>query len=469
MVARLNCHYGIATPNVEIPNGFLDEPTFIANHFRKNSSGAIELSSVSHLAHGPLMPDGGDFVDALDLHRCAAQLTGNTPGQPKVSNIAIVLAQQYAFNPNVLGLMFDRGRVTDDDPNGNGLYTNTPREACAIFVGAIRALRPDVHFDRELEFTVIHELGHLFNLGHTQQFSFMRPSRSEKAFADDHFRFTHSQQLWLARCPSDMNVHPGGSPFEPASNENSVFRSVGEDWPVELTVSMREEFSSLTPVELTVTLKDSRSSGRTIRLPNEVDPGYASFRILIADPFGHQHVFKSPRRYCATRSALTLRAGTRYQRDISLSESSLGRTFASPGRYAIRVEWNLGRRGILKSNILEVNVVDASKMLDRARFDLLSRPSVRGFVYHRSDKYGSKYRNWIGAHLLSHPSGEGADELRYALVRMADSQSYLSDCDYSELLRNLELLTNSSALGERQVSHIRNAVASISQKIIAEH
>ena len=95
---------------------------------------------------------------------------------------------------------------TSLDVNSNGIH----REAAAIFLSAIRA---DGYSDRHIVRTIVHEIGHVFNLPHHRdKSSFMaetRPKLPESAFRE----FGLDEQIFLSNCSNSLVVQPGGKPF----------------------------------------------------------------------------------------------------------------------------------------------------------------------------------------------------------------------------------------------------------------
>jgi hypothetical protein len=186
---------------------------FIEGHFRVGSHGDIRLRCV-----GPMVIDGQlaptEAASALELHSRLARLTGN-PVRGGISRIGILLAHSYSAVPDALGVMFDRGFTTPDDPNAASIYTAVPREGCAVFLGEIARLRgTGPAYTAEVLFTAVHELGHVFNLQHeTNWLTFMTPSQRDAPYGAGAYHFSPKEQQWLALCSTNREVWPGGSPF----------------------------------------------------------------------------------------------------------------------------------------------------------------------------------------------------------------------------------------------------------------
>lgn len=456
----IECHIGMASRTVPIPSAFADHPSFIARCFQAGSGQAINLIPRNRCSEPPLVGSQSSLVDALDLHLCVEKLTGNRPGVGRVSKIALVLADRYGPRDRVFGIMFDRGYPTEDDPNTTALFTATPREGCAIFLGAIRSLRPGTAaFDREVEFTTIHELGHIFNLEHDPvNANFMATSVPAAPYPDSYFNFRGSQQAWLAQCDANPRVYPGGSPFGPASAANDVEtptrRFTRQQHRLHIGLA-NLTFPSSLPVELDVALRCSAKDGRTF-VPDRLDPGYEQFKILITRPDGETVRFGSPRQYCAPASRVMVSRDRPLRRDVSLFEGTGGTTFATPGTYKIVAEFDLGRRGVIQSNALQVEVVPDDAVMNQERSRLLASNDVRRFLYHRSAKCGNEVVRRIEHHLLNYPDGVGANDLRYALIRaLAREAIEAGDGNREKVLRLIaETRRHGGPLGVRQRHHI---------------
>lgn len=457
---QLECHIGMASRTVDIPAGFRDMPEFLRQHFARGSLDAIELVPVNRVHEPALVGEDVAEVDALDLHRCAAALTGNEPGQGRVSRIALVLADRYRFRRNILGVMFDRGRATEDDPNDSPLFVSTPREGCAIFLGAIRDLRSQpAEFDREVEFTAVHEVGHLFNLGHYDRASnFMATSKRNRPYPNEYFAFLKSQQDWLVECATSSLVHPGGSAYDPVSSFNAVSSDKNtRQSRLSLKIGVAsDEFPCAAPVELDVKLLVKGTKGSRCYVPDRLDPGYQQFRIWVTHPNGERRLFRSPRRYCApTRRILVSREHPR-GRDISIFDGADGATFAKPGEYQLQAEFDLGPRGCLVSNRLFVRAAANHQCLEPERRTLLTNDRVRRFLYYRNTKAGPKVMEALIEHLQRTPGGRGANDIRYALVRaMARPAELITAANKQVLREHIQRIQDGGGrLGERQYHHL---------------
>lgn len=359
---RIECIVGATTQAGEVVRVALGNGAVITEAFAVGSGGDIEIAVDFSRVDSPLAPGEG-AVEAYDLHEALGELTKNPRKPGRVSRIAVIFADSYAPEPEALGVMFDRGFTSFDDPNDTALYTGVPREGCAVFLGAIGAFRnhdPQAVAE-EIRFNVIHELGHVFNLPHRNQpRSYMSRSDPRRAgaqgFVDDH------KQL-LAKCSESPNVGPGGSKYGDVGTlskwvDGDTFNTSAFRGGLRLQVSIEpREFWSFEPVELDVRISLVPSARRSIRIPDAVDPGYSQFRIWIEEPNGERRLYRSPRHYCHTKRQLTISHDQTFERDISIFAEEGGFTFRSVGMHKVWAEFDVGRRGILTSKPCTVNVL----------------------------------------------------------------------------------------------------------------
>ena len=173
---------------------------------------ALRLQGVSL---GPLELPRGEPVTPLHLHEALRRVTGNPSRPGVVERIGLVCAARYEPVPAALGIMFDRGSPTCSGEPVPSWYRRVPREGCAVFVETIRELRSEAGtFREELFFTAIHELGHVFNLWHIEvPENFMTPSRPDRVYPREAFRFLPEHRDFLRRGAGSRHVRPGGSRF----------------------------------------------------------------------------------------------------------------------------------------------------------------------------------------------------------------------------------------------------------------
>jgi hypothetical protein len=469
--ATIECHIGKANSAIETPSGFVGGADFLHHHFFNGSNGVINLVPRNRLNEGSFVDRDVQAVDAIDLNFALERLAGNPPGATRVSRIAVILAGLYGPHPNVFGIMFDPGRRTGaDNQNATSPFDATPREGCAIFIDAIRQLRPNLsEFDKEIEYTTVHELGHIFNLDHlASPPSFMASSPMTHSHEDDHFHFTLGQRNWLGECATNRWVYPGGSPYEPVSAENSPFRrpALYSATPkVELRIGIENAvFACAAPVEMDVSLTLAADSVRALRILDRLDPGYDEFAVWITYPNGDRNRYRSPRRYCTPPARLTLKPGQSLARDISIFSGARGTTFFMPGIYHLRAEFDLGARGRVVSNEVVVEAVANSRLLMPERTALLADPRVRALLYHRRQRAGENALRQLSKHLQEHPDGVGANDLRYALVRAHHRRNTKNSTSQTVRDEIRRIWATPGTLGIRQHYHLQSIYDAVAKR-----
>jgi hypothetical protein len=378
----------------------------------------------------PVPVAGGTAVTALDLHVRLAHLVGS-PAHGPVNTIGLLMAHSYKNFESALGVMFDRGVKTPDDPNASSTYTNVPRQGCAIFLGAINSFRTN-DIDRELEtiFTSMHELGHVFNLPHSPNLTLMSTSPSGAPLQYPNVHFDPQQCSWLSHCSTSHSVVPGGSPFgafgpsgplDPFAHFD-LPRSRRSDRLKKLTLSIvvrPAEFRQWEPVELEVQLSvPNRDRGR-YSVPEMLDPAYGCFTIFIEDPRGERRIFQPSIRQCPHGKTMTISAARPYRRDINIGRGDGDYTFKYVGVYRIQVEFRLSAELSLKSNVFEALVYD------RGEDDLTSQI----FRDRRAStvlRYGQDLTDDKGIAILEHYLKDVQDDVaRKSYAQLAVGSAYL--------------------------------------------
>jgi hypothetical protein len=277
--------------------------TDIVHRFHAASNGAIEF--VARFKRDTMFPSLRSAA-ALHLHNAAAAMTGNSQHASRVARVALIFSNYYRPHPTALGVMFDRGFATSDDPNNGPFQTAVPREGCAVFLGAIAGSRnsPEEIF-RQSFYTTVHELGHMFNLiHHSEQSNFMETSPPHSAPLGSAYRFTEADQKWLREADRDPMVWPGGVPFRqrrPA--DSSDLKEMRPLFGLDLTLAIsRHEFAWSEPVELDVCLGRLRGVEQSFTVPDEIDPGYERFKLWILEPSGERRLYRAPLQYCSSSS-----------------------------------------------------------------------------------------------------------------------------------------------------------------------
>ena len=380
--------YGLRLGAVNAGYGGLDPlGNYVAEHIGRGSANVIQLlpSALSSVPQG--VPQG-QAVTPLRLHQALAQILGNTTQLP-VQNIGLLFAHKYQPETSIFGLMFDLGFRTLEDP-AVGMFTQVPRQGCVVFLGAIAAARSGAEFDRQVAFTSVHEVGHVFNLIHqTYPLTFMASSKGDATYDKSAYFFGPTQTNWLMRCATDADVMPGGSIFRDFGDEDRRDGKPSFAGPLVLAVSTSsDEFWPMEPVMLNIRLSAAGQS--TAVIPAEVDPGYKRFRVMIRDPDGSVRLYRSPMRFCSQASSIEISAGNPFVRDLPLFGQAGGYTFKAAGIHQVWAELDVTGRKLLRSNVSEVNVLPHFRR--RPKWAEIASPVNAQTLFYRAggiDKFSS--------------------------------------------------------------------------------
>lgn len=428
---------------------------FIEKHFLAGSRDEISLTCIApEMVDSPLPSD--DPVSALELHNALAYLTGNSvnPASGPISRIGVLLAHSYAPFEKALGVMFDRGFTTEDDPNAVSMFTGVPREGCGVFLAAISKLRgADNQYLEEVLFTAVHELGHVFNLQHeTSSLNFMKPSQDSAPYGPPAYHFTPDQQDWLSHCSTNPNVRPGGSPFMDTGiygNLDLPLRPLSASAPfgLELVIDCQpREFWQFEPVQLEIELRQIGGPTPSRMVPDELDPGYRRFRLMIEDPIGERRLYRSTRHFCGAGHVRKVETNMPFRRDLPVFGQAGGYTFRRAGIHRLWVEFET-EDGILCSNILDVFVkheYGADPLREHARHHL-SNQRVATVLFHREDLSDGKGLRALVAYIDRFPKSPSAAEIYYTLGR-------------ASLARAARVRKNVTVLHQKAADHLKRAL-----------
>ena len=369
MAVTITCH--LATLG-RIPAGLVPDENFpvpchdgvdrtLAQIFSRSSGRDIDLVVNGSLLGTPASP-GLTEVTAAELHQYCSQVTGNSreANYAPLKNICVIYSNKLRGHPGVRGLMFDMGFRSEFEGIEAEEWAKCPREGCAVFLEAIRDSRKAADLPLQTAYTSTHELGHVFNLLHTSEATFMRQSPSLQLPAADCFQFSASEQLHLGKCSTQRGVYPGGYSFGDTSylggGDSPALAERGSP-PLELKLMAScEEFLPFEPVELDMTLsvKQGRKVPRGLR--NEMDPAYSGFTVWIEEPTGERRKYKSINHCCDNSAPCPVLPGKPFQRDLTIFGQSGGYTFRHAGGYQVWVTWQLNARTVVQSNVVTFSV-----------------------------------------------------------------------------------------------------------------
>ncbi len=217
----VTCYCGRLRPQLDLSFSLSLAGKSISEYFRYGSMDQngvpdinLQIDTTSRY-NNSIIPDERPTT-AFYLQNALMRLTQNPLNTNKVNNIGLILADRFESRPGVLGFMFDLGFNPSGIDSVNSIYTDVPREGCAIFLNAIRQIRPsDDAFSKETVFTAIHELGHVFNLWHLENpKTFMATSNNSTPYPETAYYFHKSHRDYLHQASVNSHVWPGGSHFD---------------------------------------------------------------------------------------------------------------------------------------------------------------------------------------------------------------------------------------------------------------
>jgi hypothetical protein len=451
MPVQLNCLFGRA--GTEAPPVPLQYATkAIETFFDAASNGEIALNIDDSKLNPTLLSNG--VLSTAQLHSALMLLVSNS-ARP-ISNIGVVFANRFDGDDSLLGLMYD----VDFDPGGDP-FTQIPREGCAVFAGTIKSRTggDEAAYRTQLAYAAIHELGHVFNLGHLDTTANFMRSKPPSTFPND-LDFVVEQKALLSQCAIEY-VMPGGSAYgvlgsltPSGTYEVSRLGSV-DAFALRLEIDMTQrEFWYFEPVELDITLSVAPGILRPVTIPRSVDPAYESFEIWIDEPDGSRRRYRPTKHFCAPGNDLTIHPGKSFRRDVSIFGGSGLYTFRTAGVHRLRARMRLPDGGVLESNAVEVNLLPllAGK---GARFDGFSRTlsdaSHARFLFYREAMDDLEnldpLRDFAGDYSDT-PAGAGVD---YALGRWLHRVARLK----RKSLRRSELMGKAMKHLSRAISSTR--------------
>nr|WP_294501975.1 hypothetical protein [uncultured Rhodopila sp.] len=422
MATNLTCRLGVVSQGLDDRLKQLSGlPGFIHDKLLFFSHGDINLDVRSPV----VVPDSGEAgapVSALQLHNQLLAINQNPLNGP-LHSICLLLADSYAGLPGAFGIMFDRGFVTQDDPNSAEMYLARPRQGCAVFLGQIAVARTAAQFSEEVSFTAVHELGHVFNLQHDETcLNFMQISDPHQAYGPPAYLFTPHQQDRLDVCSSDPNVMPGSSIFDSDGAYNldtGPPRPVSDALKLELSIA-RTSFWRFEPVQIEIGLSLGGSAGQPISVPALLDPSQDRFRLMIENDRGERALYRSPYRVCGGSGTLTIAQDSPYRRDFPIFGQAGGYTFRRAGRHVVRAELDLGDVRLISNDVVvDVRPEVGLGALDRELRSTLSEPGIGRLLFHREDHGEHIALRRLARYVERVPDVPCAGELNYALARAA--------------------------------------------------
>ncbi len=423
---QLNCHlaYLGAVPTDIVPPAGPSVPCIggvsreLPDLFLNSSFGHAQLTlNTTRLQASPEDPTR-QTVTTADLNSFTSRLIGTPPNatSQKLTDITVIYAPELQGYPEIRGLMFNTGFEPDTkDDNNWAQWSGCPRTGCAVFLKSIQNSRPKAEVLNQIAYTTVHELGHVFNLLHTDDLCFMHPSPDDVSPPNDWYQFNQDNQVFLSHC-NEVAFYPGGNQFGDhtymGSGDVRTAHAKGKA-PLKLKIQVsRDEFLPFEPVELDVKLSLVKGAARPRKLRDELDPSYSNFTIWIEEPGGERRRYRSINHCCSNPMPCKVKPGEPFERDITLFGQSGGYTFRRAGVHRVWITWRQSPRVVLKSNVIELTVRPTLKLTTKEeQLCRVLRKAGRPLFYRR--RLWERHENDALASLCSDFKGKAH---RYAMT-----------------------------------------------------
>jgi hypothetical protein len=300
-----------------------------------------------------------------------------------------------SYSPGYYGTMFDWGGWQAGD--------TFLRQGCAIAEEAIRGREVGTLYDtspkkdRLILQTLIHEIGHTWNLPHTWQRT-SSPNSASTSFMNYPWGFTGGTggetafwtsfawafddvELRWMRHADRADVIFGGRDW--IGNNLSRFLSPATNAagaPVKVILEGPWVVDTSEPVVLSVAVVNNGQL--PIAVPRDLSPEAGCVRVYLERPDGEIVEHRPPvYRLVAPEDVVMLPPGERHVTPVQLSFPATGPEFVNPGQYKVRALVMPDRAAMLPSNELRIRVAHPTTRLGEELTELVTRPEVAKFLY----------------------------------------------------------------------------------------
>jgi hypothetical protein len=299
------------------------------------------------------------------------------------------------YDPGYYGTMFDWGGYQAGD--------TFLRQGCAIAEEALRGREVDTLYDtspkkdRLILQTLIHEIGHTWNLPHTWQRT-SSPNTASISFMNYPWRFTGGAggetafwtsfawafddvELTWMRHADRADVIFGGRDW--IGNNLSRFLSPATSSagaPVDVILEGPALVDASEPVVLSIAVVNNGQM--PIAVSRDLSPESGRVRVYIERPDGQIVEHRPPvYRLIAPEDVVVLPPGERHVTPVQLSFPATGPEFVNPGQYRVRAVVTPDLTAMLPSNDVRIRVAHPVTRLGEELTELVTRPEVAKFLY----------------------------------------------------------------------------------------
>lgn len=300
------------------------------------------------------------------------------------------------YNASYYGTMFDWGGWQAGD--------SFLRQGCAIAEDAIRGREVDDLYetsdgkDRLILQTLIHEIGHAFNLPHAWQRSAAPDAASESFmnypwgytgggggersfWSSFRWEFDDVELLWMRH--ADRNAVIFGGRDWIGSNLSADLRPAFEmpGPPLELEIQAPDVFDIGVPVRFG--LKLTNTSAAPVEVVDRLDPEDGLLHVVMQRPNGDIVSFVPPvRRLMTPPAQFALAPGESTYASVGLSFGAKGHQFTEPGEYLIRVYFPCFPIGFVATTARRIRIAHPLARRSEELVHLLTSPEAAMFMYY---------------------------------------------------------------------------------------
>ncbi|MCU7861080.1 MAG: hypothetical protein KZQ86_14900 [Candidatus Thiodiazotropha sp. (ex Lucinoma kastoroae)] len=300
------------------------------------------------------------------------------------------------YNSGYYGTMFDWGGWQAGD--------TFLRQGSAIAEDAIRGREVDSLYDtsakkdRLILQTLIHEIGHAFNLPHSWSRSVNPDSGSESfmnypwGYTDNgggetnfwsNFRweFDDPELIWMRH--ADRNDVIFGGRDWIGNNLSADLKPAFEQLQTPVTLELQGPHVFDVGVPVNLGLKLINSSTQPVHVIDRLQPEEGLLRVIIERPNGDIVAFIPPvRRLMAPPEPFELAPGASTLTSISLSFGAKGHQFAEPGEYLLRVYYPCFPIGFIATATQRIRIAYPLSRGSEELVHLMTSPEAAKFLYY---------------------------------------------------------------------------------------